>query len=67
MPPCTRIVGVILLVTMPVMAPFGESVGVPRFIWESLVGVTVFVGLCLLFRTGRSDDSKGGGKIGKKK
>jgi hypothetical protein len=45
-----RIVGVLLLVVATVAAPFGD--GVPRVIWESLVGLTVFVGLYLLFLDG---------------
>jgi hypothetical protein len=35
---------------MPVVAPFGESFGVPRIAWEPLVGLTVFMGLFLIFR-----------------
>ncbi len=49
----TRIVGVILLVIMPVVAPFGDAIGVPRFIWGTLVGVIVFAGLFLLFQHGK--------------
>ena len=47
-----KIVGAAMLVTMPVVAPFGESFGVPRIMWEPLVGIAVFVGLYLLFLSG---------------
>ena len=46
----TKVLAVLLLVVMVVVAPFGESVGVPRIVWEPLVGLTVIVGLYLLFR-----------------
>ena len=46
----TKVIGTAMLVAMPVVAPFGESFGVPRIAWEPLVGLTVFMGLFLLFR-----------------
>ena len=48
----TKIVGAAMLVAMPVVAPFGESFGVPRIMWELLVGIAVFIGLYLLFLSG---------------
>jgi hypothetical protein len=46
----TRVGGTAILVLMPVVAPFGESLGAPRLVWEPLIGLTVFMGLFLLFR-----------------
>ena len=46
----TKVIGTAMLVAMPVVAPFGDSFGVPRIAWEPLVGLTVFMGLFLLFR-----------------
>jgi hypothetical protein len=45
-----RVGGIVLLVVVPVMAPFAKSFGVPKIAWEPLVGIAVCSGLFLLFR-----------------
>ena len=45
----TRVGGTAILVLMPVVAPFGESLGAPRLVWEPLIGLTVFMGLFCFF------------------
>lgn len=46
----TKVLAVLLLLAAVVVAPFGESVGVPRKVWEFVVGLPVVVGLYVLFR-----------------
>jgi hypothetical protein len=47
----TKVLGIVLLVVATVAAPFGDSL-LPKIIGEPFVGLTVFVGLFLLFRHG---------------
>jgi len=46
----TKVLAAVVLVGMPVLAPFGDYFGVPKIAWEPLVGIAVCIGLFLLFQ-----------------